>query len=652
MSNIQNYLQELAGTIGPRPVGSDTERTAAEWIGSAFNGIGLPAEIQDFETNRTTTWSNFLYYLIAILCVLGIGFFKNTAWLQWVLFVLFIIDAVGFFIELNGGRLISRILSKGPSQNVIARYTPRTRPGETRRKKVVVVAHYDTLRVSPLTEKSMAKAYGILTITSQYLFFLLPLLCLFMLLPVKFLQAGRTGIWYAALVLCIVPLILAVDLLLRGVLKRFSQGANNNASGVAALLEIAAQLTEGKVDLSDNMKQHTQAMQTVQDNFFGETETGSLWMPSDESSRSLGGNDDFPDDFSWASSNTSEAPVSTSSTEEPQAYVPSAPAPVSSPTKREVNEADFLQFETMDFGVLPQEAVHQPTVSFAPVGDERSTFADEDPSEVLGPDLIGEVSTQERYHDFERKTSLLDRFKTGRGRKNKKKGRDKDVPRGFDDSTDWLGLEDDFDARSAGKEIGSWDNFDNNDDDDGFAWKGGAAGGDILDDYNFASESAARIRRKFSDNFEMGALDEKELWFVATGAFGVHGTGMKRFLEAYGQDLRDAFIINVSCVGAGQLRWYAEEGAGKQRSAAVRLTSLARRVTRNLDIRAKAAHGKGVSTDATVALREGFRAITITRLGKDGEPVNWRSMDDTLQDVDAELIEEAVRFVTGMVREA
>lgn len=648
MSNIQNYLQELAGTIGPRPVGSDTERTAAEWISSAFNGIGLPAEIQDFETNRTTTWSNFLYYLIAILCVLGIGYFKNATWFGWVLFTLFVIDAVGFFVELNGGCLISRILSKGPSQNVIGRYTPRTRPGETRRKKVVVVAHYDTLRVSPLTEKSMAKMYGILTITSQYLFFVLPLICLLMLLPFKFLQAGRTGMWYGALVLCIVPLILLVDLLLRSALKRFSQGANNNASGVAALLEIAAQLTEGKVDLSENMRQHMQTMNTVQDNFFGGSEGGSLWMPSDELGGSSVGSDDFPDDFSWASGERSEASAAAAYSDESQAFVPSAQPPISSPTKREASETDFLQFETMDFGVLPQEAVQQPTVSFAPVGDERSTFADEDSSEILGPDLIGEVVKHERYHDFERKASIFDRIKVGR----KKKSRHNGEPANFEDSTDWLGLDDGFDAHSAGKEIGSWDNFENTDgDDDGFSWKGGAAGGDILDDYNFASESAARIRRKFSDTFEMSALDEKELWFVATGAFGVHGTGMKRFLEAYSQDLRDAFIINVECVGAGQLRWYTEEGAGRQRSAAVRLTSLARRVTRNLDIRAKAAHGKGVSTDATVALKEGFRAITITRLGKDGEPVNWRSMDDTLQGVDPALIEEAVHFVAGMVRE-
>lgn len=648
MSNIQNYLQELAGTIGPRPVASDTERTAAEWIASAFHGIGLPAEIQDFETNRTTTWSNFMYYLIAILCVLVIGLAKNTAWLAWFLFIVLIVDAVGYFIELNGGRLLSRVLSKGPSQNVIARYTPRTRPGEARRKKVVIVAHYDTLRVSPLTENALAKVYGILSLIAKYLFIALPVLCFLMVLPFKFLKTAHAGIWYVSLVLCIVPLILMLDLLIRGIFKRFSQGANNNASGVAAMLDAAAQLTEGKVDLSENLKQHTQTMRPVQDSFFGDNESGALWMPSDElGGDAASGSSDFPDDFSWAPAREQAADGASDG----QTFVPAAPAPVSSPTKREAGQTDFLQFETMDFGVLPQEAVSQPTISFAPVGDERDAFAEEDPSEVLGPDLVGAVETQSRFHDFERKTTIFDRIKLG---KKKKKGRHAEGGAYSEDSSDWLGLDDNFDARSAGKEIGSWDNFDNGEDgdDDGFAWKGGAAGGDILDDYNFAAESAARIRRKFSESFESASIDEKEFWFVATGAFGVHGTGMKRFLEAYGSDLRDAFIINVECVGAGQLRWYSEEGAGKSYSANVRMTSLARRATRNLEIRAKAARAKGVSTDATVALRDGLRAITITRLGKDGEPVNWRSMNDTLQDVDPELVAEAARFVAGMAREA
>lgn len=636
MSNISNYLQQLAGTIGPRPVASDTERTAAEWIASAFRGIGLPAEIQDFETNCTTTWSNFLYFGIALLGVFLIGLTKGSTFFSWLLFILLVADAVGYCIELNGGRVISRILSKGPSQNVIARYTPRTRPGDTRHKKVVIVAHYDSLRVSPLTENSGARIYQILTVAARYVLITLPALAFLMVLPFKFLKPAHSVFWIIGLVLCVIPLILMLDLLIRGTVKRFSAGANNNASGVAAMLEAAAQLVGGKSDLSENLKQHTQTMHPVSDAFFGDSDGGSLWMPSDENdARSAG---EFPEDFSWASSKGEGS--ESSAGEKPGVH-----ASASSPTNREASDAEFMRFATMDFGGIPEQAVQQPTISFAPVDTGRDSFIDEDPNEILGPDLVGESRQRESFHGFERKKSFWDNF----GAK-KKKGRHS--AGGVKDEENWFGLDSNFDARTEGKKIGSWDNFGEDIDDDGFSWKGGAAGGDVLEDYNFASESAARIRRKFDETFSSSFGDDKELWFVATGAFGVHGTGMKRFLEAYGAELRDAFIINVENVGAGQLRWYTQEGAGREYSANVRMTGLARRASKNLDIRIKGERVRGVSTDATVALQQKMRAVTITRLGKDGLPINWRSMHDTVENVDLELVEEAAQFIAGMAREA
>ena len=43
-----------------------------------------------------------------------------------------------------------------------------------------------------------------------------------------------------------------------------------------------------------------------------------------------------------------------------------------------------------------------------------------------------------------------------------------------DSMSDWLGVEDDYDAKKSGRGIGSWDNFE--DDNDG--WKGGATSSD------------------------------------------------------------------------------------------------------------------------------------------------------------------------------
>ena len=43
--------------------------------------------------------------------------------------------------------------------------------------------------------------------------------------------------------------------------------------------------------------------------------------------------------------------------------------------------------------------------------------------------------------------------------------------------SDWLGVDDDFDAKRSGRDIGSWDNFEGDD-----GWKGGATGdGDLTE---------------------------------------------------------------------------------------------------------------------------------------------------------------------------
>lgn len=671
MSNVAHYLRELVDSIGPRPVASDTERAAAEWISKTFRDMGLPSEIQDFEANRTTTWPNVLHFIIAILCVAGAVFFTKTAFLRWTFLVLLTVDIISFYYELNGGRILSRFLSKGPSQNVVARYSPRLRTSDTRRKKVVIVAHYDSLRCSPFTSDSMLAFAGILSTINRFIFILLPLLLFFMLMPF----VGVVGPWlgWTALALCIIPFLLMVDLIIRGTVKRFSPGANNNASGVAALLQLAQNLTHDKTDLDENMKQYTHQMAALQNDFFGgqrpTTVVGSaaaaagemaasgeeapgdepLWMPSDELSSSAGG-DDFPDDFQWASSTAEKelrgaGDFADLKAEDSTTY--------GKPTQREAKASDFPT-GTLDFAAIPEEAVSQPTVSFAAV----SAPLDDNDNEILGPDLVGETREPRAFGNFERKTSLLDRINPAHGRKKKKDKHGRHSagePGDFanNNEADWLGLGTDFDARSAGKEIGSWDNFEeSSEDDEGFYWKGGAASGDMIEDPSFAADFAAKLKDRFSTDFSASNADEKELWFVATGAYSIHAAGMKAFLDLNGSDLKDALFINLETLGAGNLHWYAEEGLGSSHKASPRLVSLIRRAARIDNIKVKAAHDRSIATDATPALARGMRGMTVTRLERNGKPLHWRSVDDTIADISVENIDEAVQLIETMVREA
>jgi hypothetical protein len=216
----------------------------------------------------------------------------------------------------------------------------------------------------------------------------------------------------------------------------------------------------------------------------------------------------------------------------------------------------------------------------------------------------------------------------------------------------WLGVDEEFNAREAGKEIGSWDKFGEDDDDpDGFGWKGGWAGDDPIGDDEFAATEAARIRRRVTESSDRD-LTEKEVWFVATGAEEVGTAGMQAFLEEYGEECRDALIINIDNVGSGQLACVTAEGMARRYRANQRLIGLAKRVGREQEIVLKPRVYKGLSTDATPALARGFKAMTLMAFGHSGVPENWHWKTDTTANVDPQLVEQVTELVTGMIRQA
>lgn len=289
---------------------------------------------------------------------------------------------------------------------------------------------------------------------------------------------------------------------------------------------------------------------------------------------------------------------------------------------------DFAWAEPSPEPARGQSILDFDTVEFAVVGPEA-------PRDAISAPPVEEDDAHER-------ASLRGLLK-GLGKKREQR---EEAP-----PTDWLGVDGGFDARKAGREIGSWDNFDENDDEDDFGWKGGWAGDDPIGDPEFAVSEAARIRRRVTETVDR-ELTEKEVWFVATGAEEVGTLGMQALLRDYGEELRDALIISIDGCGAGNLYWASSEGMARRYRASVRLVGLARRVSRETEILIKPRVFKGLSTDATPALARGFKALSILALDDNGVPVNWHWRTDTADALDPLLIDKTAEFVTAMVREA
>lgn len=621
MSTINDTLRELSEGIGPRPACSDSERSAAEYLDKEFKAIGLPSKIQDFYSSTGVTLARGLYSLIFIAVFALLGFFRHITGLAIALLILLVLVVVASYLELNGVSILNRLFRKGPSQNVVARFKPRLSTAANP-KKVVLVAHYDTCLVTPLA--SQEKVFPTIAAINRYIFIAFPILSLLLLIPkFKWLIPAQPWIFYVLLALCLVPLVMFFDAFATVFIKRYSPGANNNASGVAAMLEAARKLTEGKI---------------ADDAIPAQAKAPAAHTASEGDEKAT--NDDIPEDFDWVDGRgNSLKPRNVLSARMASGGADRAP----------------LALDTIDFGV-PSSDLPQETISFAPVSsydlhdDEDDIFNLKD---VLGADLVGSSNSYDspRFERVADSLSILDKIKALFSFKSTKKRGSQADTASDDDGLAWLGLDDDFNARKKGKDIGSWDNFGGeSDDDDGFAWKGGSAGGDFEGDDLYAVEQAARIRAKILDRFD-GSVDDKEIWFVATGAQCQNSSGMDAFLEEFGPELSDAFFINVDAVGSGSLFWRLEEGRNRLHKASPRLISIARRVARNEEIRAKAARKGGVDTDATLALRAGYRAITITRLGSALAPINRCSESDRFGQVDIAAVEETARFVTSMVKE-
>lgn len=618
MAQLIEYVRALTDEIGPRPATTDTEHRAAEYLERTFAAHGLETEMQTFDAPRTYTWAYVLYHLLTMGAAFAAGF---KPFLVWPAFAVAAIVAFFLWMDLDTKMGLTRLMPKGPSQNVIARHVPRARRGEQLRK-IVIVAHYDSARsslaFSPNMVGGFATTFGLLKLST----FLTPVFILVMALPLKFLAVLDPWLWYVTMVVAGYLLIPTVINIHRELFMPFVDGANDNASGVAAMLGVMERLVPAP-DANSLVTTSFSAVRRDADAAYAADvvpEGAELSYSSDDEPGTTGGVA-LPDDFRWA---------------EPVAEQPRGQA--------------VLEFDTIEFAAVDAQPPARPERPARQVSmDDWDVDGEPAPTgqatgEMLAADVAGAV-----FDEMPEERSKRKGLFAGLGRKSGGKRKER---RGSEEVSGWLGVDEGFDARKAGKDIGSWDKFgEESEDDDGFGWKGGWAGDDPIGDPEFAASEAARIRRRVTESVDR-ELTEKEIWFVATGAEEVGTIGMQAFLRDFGPDLSDAFIINIDGCGAGQLYWASSEGMARKYRADRRLVGLARRVSRETETLIKPREYKGLSTDATPALARGYHAMSIMAFDANGLPVNWHWSSDTADSLDPELIDKTAEFVTAMVREA
>lgn len=247
MPDIKEHIAYLSQEIGARPAGTEEEQQAALYITEQFQKeAGLPANIEDFNGVGDS-------HLPSMICC---GAAVVLALLSLIVPVLSIIGVIGclaaaglFAAEYLDKPIISKLLGKGVSQNVVAKYAPAaSEDGEgARRRKVILVARYDTGKVRAELAGPTAQVMPLVGKISFGAMVALPVLLLIKGVALGSSEGALTTIF--TLLTVIAMLLTAIPLAL-GALHQtaaYNEGANCNASGVAALLELARRIGAGRV---------------------------------------------------------------------------------------------------------------------------------------------------------------------------------------------------------------------------------------------------------------------------------------------------------------------------------------------------------------------------------------------------------------------
>jgi Peptidase family M28 len=229
-------IRELCSFEGRGP-GTDAERRAAKMLAARLRGIGRRARIEPFFCHPQ-------YAIVHLIhAALGIAGSLLATVQPAVGFALVFLAAVSTYLDLNTRLyLVRSLLFRRASQNVVS---PGDRPDAPAR--LVLIAHYDAARTGFIFSKASNRIRRLpervrLGLGPFRIFFWVGLAPLLPLLGAR--MAGLDATWLSAVqAIPTIVLIVAAFLLIDIVLSEIVPGAYDNASGVAAVLSAAEELT-------------------------------------------------------------------------------------------------------------------------------------------------------------------------------------------------------------------------------------------------------------------------------------------------------------------------------------------------------------------------------------------------------------------------
>lgn len=248
MADVQEYAARLAQTIGPRPAGTEEEQQASFVIEEVLQReASLNVQSEEFNCNPNYELPRIICCIVSLVLVVLSIFLPLV---QIPALIICLITAALFILEVFGISPLTRTAKRGVSQNVIGKYIP-LQNGEqspvTRRRKVVLIARYDSGKVSRELSGPLFGALNVIHWIELGAMVLIPIALLVLILagstpgPVVIFGDVLAAIGAVGAALPVISFILHQT-------APFNDGANCNAAGVAVMLEVAKRVGLGLYD--------------------------------------------------------------------------------------------------------------------------------------------------------------------------------------------------------------------------------------------------------------------------------------------------------------------------------------------------------------------------------------------------------------------
>lgn len=144
-------------------------------------------------------------------------------------------------------------------------------------------------------------------------------------------------------------------------------------------------------------------------------------------------------------------------------------------------------------------------------------------------------------------------------------------------------------------------------------------------------------------------LPHTEVWIVNNGCEELGCYGVQALLDAHGDELRDAYILDFDMVGVGQPALLTREGLLRSYYPDPGLLDLAREVAAEHPDLIAGEHPGGAYTDIGVVIKRGLRGLVIDSRLPAGHPATdrmgyWHQPHDTFDKIEPDCLAKAHAF--------